>query len=217
MDAAIIGKISGALVLLSAIPYAIRTYQGKIKPNIIGWSLWAIIGLSILLNYISIGATDNIWPAFFGFINPLVITIIAIWKKNKLSKDCEAPNGDETKKRWEKTMEYLCVIFCFTSLLLWWLWQKDKVYAPYALYLAIAADAAAALPTIIFVWRNPNKDRPFAWFLFAVGYGLILFAIKNINLANYSVPIYMFLGSLIILIPLVKYRMKKNISLKNWI
>jgi hypothetical protein len=200
---AVIGKISGFLVLLSIIPYAWRVVQGKIKPNIIGWSLWSFVGLSLLLNYKNIGAEDNIWAAITGFTNPLLIALIAIWKKGEKIK----PNK----------LEYFCILFCVASIVLWWFWLGNETYSQYALYIAIIADAFAAVPTAFFVLKNPREDRPLMWFLFAIGYGLNMLAIKEHNLANYSLPIYMLLMSILVLIPLIRYRLKEKIPFKSWI
>ena len=75
MSAQTIGLLSGSLVIISIIPYAIRVHQGKIRPVLTSWSLWSLIGLALLLTYRSAGAEDNIWPAVFGFTNPTLITI----------------------------------------------------------------------------------------------------------------------------------------------
>ncbi|PIR95845.1 hypothetical protein COT93_00195 [Candidatus Falkowbacteria bacterium CG10_big_fil_rev_8_21_14_0_10_37_18] len=204
MDATeIIGKISGILVLLSAIPYAWRVFQGKIKPNIVGWSLWSFIGLSILLNYQNIGAEDNIWPAIFSFTNPLIITLLAIWKK-----------GEKIKLN---RIEYFCAFFSIASIILWWYWLGNNNYSQYALYIAIIADAFAAIPTAIYVLKNPGGDRPFMWLIFAIGYGLAMLSIKEHNLANYSLPVYMCIMAIIVSIPLIKYRLKFKIPFKSWI
>ncbi len=93
MSAEMIGLISGLLVIISAIPYSIRTYQGKIHPNLTSWSLWMLIGLALLLTYKSSGAEANVWPAVFGFISPFFITILnlatARWMdKTKPNRDC---------------------------------------------------------------------------------------------------------------------------------
>ncbi|MEK7209134.1 MAG: hypothetical protein AAB677_02655, partial [Patescibacteria group bacterium] len=78
MSAETIGLTSGLLVVASVIPYSIRTYQGKVQPNLTSWSLWTLIGLALLLTYKSSGAEANVWPAVFGFTNPLLITIIVL-------------------------------------------------------------------------------------------------------------------------------------------
>lgn len=203
MNTETIGLISGLLVIVSIIPYAIRTWQGKIHPNLTSWSLWALIGLALLLTYKSSGAGSNVWPAVFGFTNPFLITLLVLKKHG----------------RWTKMnrVEIVCLILGLISLGIWVVVHDRQELAQYALYLAIAADICAAIPTIVFVWTQPDGDRPFAWCFFAVGYGLVIFAITEHTFANYVLPLYMFFGSLSVALPLALYRWKKRLPLSEWI
>ena len=198
-----IGMVSGLLLIISIIPYSIRTYQGKIRPNLTSWSLWTLVGLVILLTYKSSGAEANVWPAVFGFTNPILITLLILRKQREWTKP--------------EPIEIACLVFGLTSLGLWCVVRQNKDLSPYALYLAMVADLCAAIPTFAFVWSKPNGDRPFAWCLFAVGYGLAIFAITEHTFANYVLPAYMFVGALSLAFPLVQYRWKKKIPLSEWI
>lgn len=203
MSAETIGLISGLLVVISIIPYSIRTYQGKIQPNLTSWSLWSLLGLALLLTYKSSGAEANLWPAVFGFTNPTLITLLVLKRRGEWTK----PNR----------VEKACIVFGLMSFGLWLGVHGNKEFAQYALYLAIVADLCAAIPTIVFVWTQPNGDRPFAWCFFAVGYGLAIFAITEHTFANYVLPLYMFFGSLSVSIPLIWYRWKRRDSLMEWV
>lgn len=196
------GMLSGTIVIVSIIPYTIRTYQRKITPNPASWSLWTLIGLTLLLTYKSSGAEANVWPAVFGFTNPLLITLILIKRHSE----------------WEKLnrVEQACLVLGLVSLGLWAWLQGNKELVQYALYLSIAADACAAIPTVYFVWTQPDKERPFAWGLFSIGYGLAVFAITEHTFANYVLPIYMCLGSASITLPLILYRLRNNAPLREW-
>lgn len=203
MNAETIGLSSGLLVIVSIIPYAIRTYEGKIHPNLTSWSLWVLIGLALLLTYKSSGAGSNVWPAVFGFTNPLLITLLVVKKHG----------------RWTKMnrVEIVCLILGLISLGMWAVVHDRQELAHYALYLAIVADICAAIPTLVFVWTQPDGDRPFAWGFFAIGYGLAIFAITEHTFANYVLPLYMFFVSLIVALPLALYRWKKKLPLWEWI
>lgn len=203
MSVEIIGLISGLLVIISVIPYGIRTFQGKIQPNLTSWSLWTLIGFALLLTYKSSGAEANVWPAVFGFTNPLLVTVLILQRRGEWTK----PNR----------IEVACLIFGLLSLGLWLGVRESKELAQYALYLAIIADACAAIPTIVFVWTQPNGDRPFAWSFFAVGYVLVIFAITEHTFANYVLPLYMFFGALSVALPLIIYRWRQKSPLSEWI
>lgn len=203
VDSQLIGMISGGLVALSAVPYGISAYKKRIKPNITSWSLWSVIGFALLVTYKDSGAEANVWPAVFGFVNPCIISIIALLRRGTM----------EPLAFWEK----LSVVGCIASLGLWLAVHGNKEYAQYALFLAIAADLCAAVPTIIFVWANPDQDRPGPWGMFAVAYAMGMFAISEHTLANYILPVYMASGACTIVLPLVLYRIKKGTPIREWI
>lgn len=203
LDKETIGVISGTIVVVSVIPYLYRIYEGKICPNVTSWGLWSIIGLTLLLTYKSSGADANIWPALFGFTNPIAITLLAIIKKGE-------------KAKLDK-LEWWCVAICLVSLGLWLLLRHDRSLSQYALYLAIVADAVAAIPTIRFVTKHPDQDRPFAWGMFGIAYGLALFAIPERTIAQIALPTYMVLGSGYITLQLIKFRVKSKIPLTEWV
>ena len=198
-----IGLLSGGLVLLSIIPYAIRTYDGKIRPVPTSWSLWSLIGLALLLTYRSAGANANVWPAVFGFTNPAIITILSIWRQEKWKK----PN----------LAERLCFLFGVVSLVMWLFLRQSRELSQYALWVAITADLCAAIPTIKFVWTEPDRDRPFAWVLFGIGYFLAVFATPENTFANWGLPLYMTAVSLSVALPLALHRFRQNVPLREWV
>lgn len=197
-----VGALSGALVFFSVVPYAIRTYQGKIEPVPTTWLLWSLIGLAVLLTYRSSGAEANVWPALFGFNNPTLIMILSVWKRG----------------RWRKPSlpERFCFFVGLASLAMWTFLHQNPELAEYALYVALAADICAAIPTVVFVWKEPDRDRPFAWVMFAIGYFLAVFAIQQNTLANWIVPLYMTLIALVVAFPLALYRLRRRVPLKHW-
>ncbi|OGN07306.1 MAG: hypothetical protein A3B86_00945 [Candidatus Yanofskybacteria bacterium RIFCSPHIGHO2_02_FULL_38_22b] len=197
--------LSGALVVVSVIPYAIRVYQGKIETQITSWVLWALIGFALLVTYKSSGAEANVWPAVFGFTNPFIVMMLTIKRLGR--------NG------WIKPdrIEAVCIAICVISLGLWLKLNQVKELVQYALYLAILADICSAIPTFKFVLRNPDKDRPFAWVAFAIAYGLAIFAITNHTPANYILPIWMVIGPLVIAFPMIRFRWHIRAPWKEWI
>ena len=203
MDKELIGMTSGGIVLLSVIPYLWRVYEGKIHPNITTWSLWTLIGLILLLTYNSSGAKESIWPAVFGFTNPFMVVVLSIWKKGEIG-------------RLNKT-EQLCVFVTSAALIMWFFMKDYRDVVQYALYVALVADVVATVPQMIFVWESPYRDRPFAWWIFGIGYGLAIFAISEHTIANYALPVFMTIVAFAITTPLVVYRLKKKIPLREWI
>lgn len=204
MNAQTIGLLSGGLVALSIVPYAFRVYEGKIRPVATSWLLWSLVGFALLLTYQSSGAKANVWPAVFGFTNPTVVVILSVWRR---------------RGQWKKPEfhEKICFAFGFASLFVWFFVRQNQELSQYALYLAIATDLCAAVPTLIFFRQEPTGDRPFAWFLFAAGYFMAIFAITERTLANYILPLYMTVGATIATLFLVIPRIKRGIPIKEWI
>ncbi len=202
MNPELIGKISGFLVFASVVPYAIRVYQGKISPNLTTWSLWSLIGLALLVTYKGSGAGSNVWPAVFGFTNPLLITFLALKQQ-----DC-----------WPKPtrFEKHCIWLCLASLSLWFVFHNKRELVQFGLYLAIIADLFAALPLFPYLIKNPDHDRPFAWALFAIGYGLSVFAVTDRTFSNYALPIYMAIGSIYITFILSRHRLERRAPIHDW-
>ena len=203
MTKEMIGMISGAFVVLSIIPYAIRTYQGKVHPVLTSWMLWSTIGLTLLLTYKSSGAEDNVWPAVFGFTNPTLIALIAYIRK-----------GERVKL---DLLEKWCIVLCGVALAMWLYMRNNPELAQYALYIAIVADFCAAGPTFKTLWAHPSQDRPVPWGVFAFGYGLALFAIPKYTFANCILPTYMATGSISVMLILLMYRIKTKIPVKEWV
>ena len=195
--------LSAGLVLVNIVPYAIRVYQKKIHPLLTSWSLWSLIGLALLLTYKSSGAKANLFPAIFGFTNPTLIAILAI----------------RQRERWKKLepWEWGCLVFGIISLVAWWFIRQRHELSQYALYIAIIADLFAAVPTLIFFKNNPMEDRPFAWFVYGIGYFLAIFAITDLTFANFVLPLYMSAGSITAAFLLAIPRIKQGVPLKEWI
>ncbi|HVX90441.1 MAG TPA: hypothetical protein VHC20_02270 [Candidatus Paceibacterota bacterium] len=202
MSTETIGLLSGAICTIGTLPYIYRVAQGAIRPQITSWVLWAFIGLALLLTYRSSGAKDNIWPAVAGFINPTAIAILAIWRKGE----------------WTKLggLDYVCGICGIAALLIWWRVRNDPDMAQYALYLAIFADVCAAGPTFKAAWVTPWEDRPYAWFAFATGVFVSLFAISDYTFANFAYPVYMVIGSTTTALLLLRFRIRTRSPLREW-
>lgn len=217
----LLGNISGLLVLISIIPYAIGTLtkrknpdgsdltdnQGntiyRINPNPATWSLWTFITFSIFLNHVASESTASVWPVLFTFTNPLLITIILlvqgrVW--NRL-----------------KTIDHICFVFGAASFIAWLAVKGRPDIAMYGVMLGLLADFVAAVPTIYFVWTQPDKERPFSWALFSIGYFLALFTLESYDFANLLLPVYMAAGSFFIALPLIIHRAKHKERLKEWL
>jgi len=203
LDKELIGITAGVIVLITLIPYVWRVHSGKIEPNLTSWFLWTIIALALLVTYYGSGARENVWMAVVGLTNPLFVTILVAIKH-------------PSKIRMNR-LEKICLSVGITSLVLWFIFRNQESLVQYALYMALIADGCAAVPTAVCYWRDPKLDRLFAWGVFCMASALNIFAIPEQTFANYAYPVYMVIGSGFITLPLVIYRVKKKVPLKEWI
>jgi hypothetical protein len=188
MRAEIFGAISGVLVFVSAIPYLWSMFRGKTEQHPVSWTLWSIIGLSLLVTYQGSGASFwSLVPVFQAFINPVLVLCFILFKKWR-NREKVAMRLSWKALTWD---EKTCLILGLAALGVWVLVQGNKELAQWALYLSLVADVFAALPTILMVWRNPSADKPGAWGIFAIGYVFALPVITKPSFANYALPIYM--------------------------
>lgn len=202
--AALMGEVSGGMVAVSGWFYTVRTWQHKNHPPLSSFTLWSIIGLALLLTYKSSGAKDNIWPAVFGFVNPLIILAVGIGRKN-------------IQLEWPTELEWGCFICVTLSLVLWWHMRQDPSLAQYALYVAIIADYGAGIPMMKFAREEPAEEGPLAWIIFAVGFALAVFAVPSASVANYSLPTSSFILGMIIAWPLCQYRWRERRPAREWL
>lgn len=198
------GWLSAILVFGSVLPYAYRTWQGVVEPNITTWGLWSVIGLSLVLTYDSSGAGANLIPVIMMPLNPIVIVSLAIYRK----KGHFEP--------FTKT-EYACAALCITALGGWFFVRESQYLSQFALYLSLAADACAIIPTFFWILKNPERDRPAMWLMFSSGYLFALLAINEHTIANYALPLYMSGITAAVAWVLIQYRLKKKIHIREWI
>ena len=203
MNPETIKLISAVVCIIGGIPYIIQTYRRNIDPQITSWALWSLIALAILVTYDSASDGASYWVAVVSFINPSIITVMLVMQggmKRKLNR-----------------LDYACIAFGIAAIACWFWMRDNRHLAQYALYLALLVDLCAAVPTIRFVWTDPKEDRPGAWLIFALGMGISLFAVTDYTPANMTYAVYMVLGSTSTALPLVLYRVRHRIPLKEWI
>lgn len=198
----LIGYISGIIIFISGLIYTYRVYKKDVVPNIVTWSLFSLMGIIIVLSYSASGAKENLIPAIAATLSPVLIVILSLFRK--------------TEKKYGRT-DVICGFIGVVSIIFWYITKESRELVQWALYLAILADIIAIIPTIEFVNKNPEKDRPGSWFIFSVGYALVFATITEHTFANYSLPLWMTFGSVFVWWPLIKYRIKNNIPIRKWI
>lgn len=202
--------ISGILILGSNIPYAIRIQQGKIKPSLATWILYMSTGFLVLITYHYTfyqgkEGNHNFYEQFFlvaGFLDSVIICILISKKTNK-------------KKELFSEKEKWLIIFVFIILFFLIFIQISKQMLLVALCVGILMEILSSEPQLVKNFKTPQEDRPIPWIIYAIGYFLPVFTLEDP--LKYTLPIAMSVFYLIMALPLVNYRIKNKIPLKDWI
>ena len=183
------------------LPYAYGIYRGAIVANRVSWSIWAFIGSVFFLTTLTNPNNDfiSVLYAFAVMFNPVVIVLMSVFRGRTLPV---------------LIYEKAALVIALLAMILWMSLQGNTSVVP--LFLAILADASALVPTLVFVYRHPEDDRPLMWFLFFIGTAFSIAGIQHYTLQTLMLPGYMLLGTLSVLFPLVRYRLRKGVPLKAW-
>jgi len=217
----LMGLLAGLLVVASAVPYCRSIIRDEEHANMVTWSLWALIGAAVLVTYWSAGARESMWTAVFGFTNPLLVVWLTLrqYRRNgKRAFAAGAPLSDKLRGVWKQLdrTDRTCLFIGLASLALWVWVRDDRSMAQYALYLALVADACAAIPTVRAHFAAPSEHVPLPWGMFAVASFLNIFAVSEVTFSNYVMPVYMCIGASFLTLPLIWYRVRHRIPLRQW-
>lgn len=194
-------QLSGLLVSISGGYYAILVFLRKAPGNPTSWGTWGLIGIAIFLTS---GTTFGINAMTFGMVNPLIIAAIGAWR--------QFAQAQMPSKR-EMTGGLIGVI----AIAVWLVAKELKAPTEWTLILSLVADCIPLLVIIRGAWEKPQDDKPFAWALFAFGFGIGSFGLSEFTPFTLALPIYMFVGSNIVIVPLVLYRIRHRIPIRQWL
>ena len=195
-----LGALAQFILAISILPYIISIFRGTVKPNRISWFIWSIIGFAFWL--ITPPTADEVTKMLtvIFMINPTIIFILTLFKGENIKPD---------------NLEKFSLIIGLSAILVWYVFKDDSGIVPIS--IAILADFCALIPTLRFVFSAPDEETPLAWIFFFLGSLIAVFAIENHSLESILLPIYMTIGSFFVVFPLVRYRIKMKIPIKNWI
>jgi len=164
----------GALIaFIGAIGYVRDTLRGDTKPNRMTWFLWTLAPFIGTAAAVVDGVGWAVLPVFMAGFGPFMVFVASFVNKNaywKLDK-----------------FDYGCGFLSIMALVLWALTNEPLV----AIFLAIVADAFAAIPTLVKAWQHPETESAniFAASFFAA---LTSFAaIQYWSMAEYAFPAYL--------------------------
>lgn len=140
----------------------------------------------------------HIAVALTSFIDVLLITIISFWNKE------DAISFSSFEKKY--------ISFVSIAIILSTISQNSRI----SLLAFATGDIIATLPYIFSAWKSPENDRPYMWTLNSFGY-LCIMQGHDFDFTNLCIPVYTVACCSLIAIPLIAFRLKNHIPLREWV
>jgi len=168
------------LSMVGAIIYVRDILRGKVRPNIVTWSLWATAPLLAFAAQIDEGAGYRAVHTFSTAFGPMLIIAAALIKRNAFAKI--------------KKSDYIFGLLSIAGLVLWQITGEGFV----AILFAIAADGLAAFPTILKLYKEPETEN--GWIF---GFGIIAAIITLLTIDVWRFEEYGFTAYILIITTLM--------------
>jgi len=195
-----LGLAAQFILAISILPYAISIFRGTVKPNRISWFIWSVIGFAFwLITPESADKVTKMLTVIF-WINPTLVFGLTLLKGENIKPD---------------RLETFSLIVGLSAIVVWLIYRESSGVLP--TLIAIAADFCALLPTLRFVMKYPDEERPLAWIFFFLGSFIAVFGIEHHTLQSLLLPVYMTIGAFLVVFPLIRYRIRMRIPIRHWI
>ena len=181
-----------AIAMIGAVIYIRDILRGRVRPNIVTWSLWATAPLLAFAAQISEGAGLRSVHTFSTAFGPLLIIIAALIRRNAFAKI--------------KQSDYLFGALAVTGLILWQITGNGLV----AIGFAIAADAFAALPTVLKLYKEPETENGWIFGFGIVAAIITLLTVSNWRFEEYGFTVYILIITTIMFMPTLVKTIKRN-------
>ncbi len=194
-------SLSGLLVSISGIYYAILVFSRKVPGNPVSWGAWGVIGIAL---FVTSETTFGLNAMTFGMVNPIVVAIIA--GRRQYQKAEMPPRRD-----------LIGGAIGLVAIAAWLMANQYHMPAKWTLGLSIAADCIPLWLIIQGAWEKPYDDKPFAWALFGFGFGVGGFGVAKLSVFTLALPVYMFIGANAVALPLALYRIRHRMPIREWL
>lgn len=166
--------LAAVLNVAGTTTYVIATVRGRTKPNRVTWFVWTIVPLVAFGAELDEGVGTQAAMTLSFALGPALILLASFVNSNA---------------NWQLTrLDLMCGALSLIAIGAWLATGHGTI----AIALAIAADALAALPTLIKSYRHPRTESPWTYWVAAACSVITLLTINTWNLAHYGFPLYAF-------------------------
>lgn len=153
--------VGAALGLAGSIRYAFAIAREGARPNLVTWLLWAGAPLIGFFAQLDSGVGLPAAMTLAAGLGPLIVIVTAA-----IARRHDMRLG---------TLDLTCAAIAIAALGVWIGLEE----APLAVLFAVAADAVAALPTIVKAWQRPDSENALFYVLVAIGATITLMTIRS--------------------------------------
>lgn len=181
MDFHVLAATAAVLITLySTVLYIKEMLRGTTRPNIVSWGLWVLIQGIFAAAQFSAGASLSVVLPLIEVLTVGIIVVLGVF-------------GYGYKKY--ATLDFVCLALALGAIALWQTTGDPMV----ALWMSVAADILAAVPTFIKAYKDPKSETPLPYFLVAISAIAAAFAANVIDVPNLLWPANIFFGNTLIL------------------
>jgi hypothetical protein len=189
--------LGSVIVATSILPILRLVIARQIAPALITWAQWSTIGFVLFTSTVILSGGQD-WSLLFTFINPLMVTVVLGWqsrsqRKRESSVSQLLARGGQAIKQWFHALSPRDRRLTQVTGLLLVGWVLSIGQPAAQVCFALAANTAAAWPTLLQAWETPERDHPLGWSMLALGFAISIPGIESTNPIQYMTPVYMVL------------------------
>jgi hypothetical protein len=164
--------VSAVLGMAGSVRYAFAIVRGTVRPNLVTWSLWAAVPLIAFSAQLDSGVGLPAVQTLVAGAGPLVVVVTGVCTRRNLAR--------------LGAFDLACALAACAALGAW----LGLGEAALAVVFAVAADAAAALPTVVKAWHDPASENLLFYVLVGTGATVTLLTITSWSPAAWAFAAY---------------------------
>ena len=160
---------AGILYVVAFVPYVVSILHGKTKPSRMTWMIWSLLNVITLSSYVSLGARNTLWMTGATTVGAFSVFLLSL------------RYGEGMRSRRDL---WLLAGAAITALI--WLLSGQPIAAQLSSLVLLVL---GAIPTILIVYRTPERESRLTWSLFTLSCIVNLFSIERWTLGIIAGPV----------------------------
>lgn len=181
MVQAVLGITAAIIAAWAAVIYVRDTLKGPTRPHRVSWGIWAVIAV------LGAGSALEGGARFGAAVSLVYVGLTVVVFILSLAPKYGKPGGEWYD--WPLGLVAAATIVA---------WQMFELPVSIAAVVAVAADSAAAWPTLRESWRQPRSEPLRVWAADAVASAMALVAVAKPSFAALAFPVYLFVAQSLI-------------------